>query len=163
MSERRRNLLTRLGTVAAPLAAGGRGFRTGMPSMRSWYRELRKPSWAPPGWVFGPVWTLLYMMMGVAMALVLRIGWRDPRVRRATGLFAGQLGLNALWTPIFFGLRAPGLALLELIGLWTMVAATLLRFYRLRPLAGLLLVPYLIWTTFAGALNAAIWWMNRGR
>lgn len=99
--------------------------------------------------------------MGVAAWLVWRVGWNKPEVRRAEGLFAGQLALNALWTPIFFGRRAFGLALADLFALWNLLLATLVQFYRVRPLAGLLLVPYLLWVTFAATLNAGVWWLNR--
>ena len=126
----------------------------------SWYRRLRKPAWSPPAWLFGPVWTLLYALMGIAAWLVAG-GRRDGR-GPALAAFGAQLALNAAWTPIFFGLRRPGLALLEIGATLLAVAATTALFLRQRPLAGVLLLPYLAWTAFATLLNAEIWRRNRG-
>jgi len=147
--------------IAISLAVGGLGGIATSSSVSTWYQNLNKPSWNPPSWVFGPVWTLLYILMGVAVWLVWRLGWASPRVRTALVLFGAQLLFNLLWSVIFFGLRKPGWALLEIILLWGLILATLVQFYRLRPESGLLLVPYQLWVTFATALNAAIWWLNR--
>jgi translocator protein len=125
---------------------------------RDWYARQSKPRWAPPPEVFGPVWTSLYASQAVAAWLVDGKAPRSPTPRR---LYVAQLGLNALWTPLFFGARRPGLALLEPIALWVSAALTARRFYRIRRPAGLLFLPYLAWLTFAAALNAAIW--RRGR
>lgn len=124
-----------------------------------WYRQLRKPSWSPPPWVFGPVWTLLYTLMGIAAWLVASGGraGRGP----ALAAFGLQLALNAAWTPIFFGLRRPALALAEIAFTLAAVTATVVLFLRQRTPAGLLLLPYLAWTAFAAVLNAAIWRRNR--
>jgi tryptophan-rich sensory protein len=124
----------------------------------SWYAWLDKPSFNPPGWVFGPVWTFLYVLMAIAAWLV----WRtdDPRRRTALTLFAVQLVANAAWSPLFFGARLPGWALAELVVLWFAVAATAWWFRKIEPRAAALLVPYLAWVTFAGALNAAIVRLN---
>lgn len=125
-----------------------------------WYAQLRKPLWTPPSWVFGPAWTLLYIMMAVAAWAVWRCGgWRVQW--RALGLFLLQWLLNAIWTPLFFGLHWPGVAFAEILALWMVLLVTLLAFWRVRPLAGWLLVPYLAWVTFASTLNGAIWWLNR--
>lgn len=128
----------------------------------AWYRQLRKPSWSPPSWLFGPVWTLLYALMGVAAWLVAG-GSRAQRAGRGPALaaFGAQLALNAAWTPIFFGLRRPGLALAEIVTTLAAVAVTVALFLRQRALAGLLLLPYLAWTAFATLLNAEIWRRNR--
>lgn len=147
--------------IAIPLGVGGLGGIATSSSVSSWYLTLTKPPWNPPSWVFGPVWTLLYILMGVAAWLVWRLGVGDPKVRVALVLFGVQLLLNLLWSVLFFGLRSPGWALLEIVVLWAFILATLLAFYRLRPAAGLLLVPYQLWVTFATALNTAIWWLNR--
>lgn len=121
----------------------------------AWYGALAKPSWTPPNWLFGPVWTLLYLTLAVAAFLVWRL--RPSRQRRvALTLFVVQLALNALWTPLFFGAHRPALALAEIVLLDLAVAATLVAFWRLRRSAGALLVPYLAWLFFATALNAAI-------
>lgn len=123
-----------------------------------YYRRLETPSWAPPPWIFGPVWTVLYASMGVAAWLVARrSGFRS---RGPLLLFGWQLVLNATWTPIFFGLRAPGLALVNIVLLWVAIAATLVAFLSRRTVAGVLLIPYLAWVTFASALNYAIWRRN---
>ena len=124
-------------------------------------RSLVRPSFAPPTWVFGPAWTTLYVMMGLAAFLVWQQGLARPDVRRALTLFGVQLVLNGLWSPLFFGLRAPGLALVEIVVLWFAILATLVAFWRTRRVAGGLLVPYLAWVTFATALNAGFWALNR--
>lgn len=124
-----------------------------------WYRSLDRPSWSPPAWVFGPVWTVLYTLMGVAAWLVWRRGGRGRST--AIALFGVQLALNAAWTPIFFGARAIGPALVEIVATWLAIVATVIAFARQRTLAGVLLLPYLAWTSFATALTAAIWRRNR--
>ncbi|HEY8485087.1 MAG TPA: TspO/MBR family protein, partial [Longimicrobiales bacterium] len=124
-----------------------------------WYRALDKPSWTPPAWVFGPVWTVLYGTMAVAAWLV----WKDRGLagaRPALLLFAVQLALNIAWSWLFFGLHRPGLALVDILALWAAILATLLAFWRVRGLAGALLLPYLGWVTFAAALNYRIWRLN---
>jgi translocator protein len=146
--------------LLASLSAGAVGGFATARAVTSWYPTLTKPAWTPPAWLFGPVWTVLYVLMGVA-------AWRvwlhraEPPAAQALAIFGVQLVLNALWSLLFFGLRAPGLAMAELVLLWLAIAASLGAFWRLEPLAGALLVPYLAWVTFAGALNHAIWWLNR--
>jgi tryptophan-rich sensory protein len=130
-------------------------------SVSTWYLTLEKPSWNPPSWLFGPVWTLLYILMGVAVWLVWRAGFDTPGVRGALILFGVQLLFNLAWSFVFFGMRQVGWALVEIIATWVLILATLLAFYQLRPAAGWLLVPYQLWVTFATALNATIWWLNR--
>jgi translocator protein len=123
------------------------------------YAELIKPSWAPPAAVFGPVWTILYLLMTVAAWLV----WREAQqknARPALSFYLVQLALNALWTWLFFAWRLGGWALAEIIVLWLLILLTLIAFYRVRPLAGYLLLPYLAWVGFAAALTAALWHLN---
>ncbi len=142
--------------VTAAAAALGAVASAAAPAV---YVTLARPAWAPPPAVFGPVWTVLYLLMAVAAWLV----WRTSGVRRARwplGLYVGQLALNALWTWLFFRWRLVGVALVEILGLALVIAATLAGFYRVRPLAGLLLAPYLAWVIFAGVLTAAIWRAN---
>jgi tryptophan-rich sensory protein len=125
----------------------------------AFYRALNTPSWAPPPWLFGPVWIALYAMMGFAAARV----WRSsPGVRRRNALiwFGVQLALNAAWTPVFFGLHAIGPAMVVIAALWIAIAGTTIAFSRVSKPAALLLVPYLGWVTFAAALNARLWSLN---
>ncbi len=135
-------------------ALGGAIFST-----RDWYATLVKPAWGPPAWVFGPVWTVLYALMAVAAWLVWKQGgWRAQS--KPLGLFLAQWVLNAMWTPLFFGLHNAGLAFAEITVLWVTLAATLVAFWRVRKLAGVLLIPYLLWVSFAAALNFSIWQLN---
>ncbi|MGM0575177.1 MAG: TspO/MBR family protein [Myxococcota bacterium] len=129
-------------------------------SVREWYPTLDKPPWTPPGWLFGPVWTALYVMMGVALYLVWRGGLRTRLQRVAVGLFGLQLALNGLWSFVFFGGQAPGPAFAEILVLDAALAATLVAFFRVSTLAGGLLVPYALWVGFATALNLTIWRLN---
>jgi translocator protein len=128
-------------------------------STDGWYTSLAKPAWNPPAWIFGPVWTVLYATMAVAAWMVWRRGgWRAQTYPLL--LFVVQWALNALWTPLFFGLQEPGLAFGAIVLLWAALAATLHAFHRVRPAAALLLLPYAAWLTFAVFLNYAIWRMN---
>lgn len=124
-----------------------------------WYGVLKKPSWNPPGWIFGPVWTALYAMMAVAAWLVWKRGGFAAQ-RRPLMLFLVQLALNALWTPLFFGLHWMGVAFAEIVLLWLAIGVTLLSFHRINRIAAWLLVPYLAWVSFAAALNFELWRLN---
>ncbi len=129
-------------------------------SVRDWYPTIQKPSWNPPAWLFGPVWTILYFMMAIAAWLV----WRKREfacVNRSLALFVFQLILNAAWSPLFFGLKNPMAGLLDIIPLWAAILATLISFWKISPAAGVLLAPYWLWVSFATALNFAIWKLNR--
>ena len=147
--------------IALPLMVGGvSGFVTARGG-QEWYPTLAKPPFNPPSWVFGPVWTLLYLMMGVAALLVWQKGWELDAVRAALLVFAVQLVLNGIWSVLFFGMRSPGLALVEILLLWVAIAATVALFWRVTPVAGMLLLPYLAWVSFAAVLNGSIWFLNR--
>jgi tryptophan-rich sensory protein len=123
------------------------------------YSELVRPDWAPPASLFGPVWTVLYALMGIAAWLVWRErGFRDARL--ALGLFLVQLALNALWSWLFFGWHLGAWAFADIVVLWVLIVATVIAFWRIRPLAGALLVPYLLWVSFAAFLNHAVWRLN---
>ena len=123
------------------------------------YTDLVRPDWAPPPSIFGPVWTVLYALMGIAAWLVWRVGgFRAAQF--ALTLFLGQLALNALWSWLFFGWHRGALAFADILLLWVLIVATLIAFWRIKPLAGALLVPYLLWVTFASALNYAVWQLN---
>jgi len=123
--------------------------------------ELARPAWAPPGWLFGPVWTALYLMMGIAAWLVWR-GHGFSRARFALLLFGVQLTVNALWTWLFFVWRQGGWAFVEILLLWVLIVATMIAFWRLQRLAALVLLPYLAWVSFATALTWSIWKLNPG-
>jgi tryptophan-rich sensory protein len=148
-----------IGLVALCLSAAGVGGLITSMTVGNWYQALAKPVWTPPDWVFGPVWTLLYLLMALAAWLVWRrAGW--PAARIPLAWFALQLALNISWSALFFGLRSPGLAALEIIGLWLAIAATVIAFWGRSTAAALLLLPYLFWTLFALALNFRIWQLN---
>lgn len=123
------------------------------------YAQLDRPGWAPPGWLFGPVWSVLYTLMAVAAWLVWRkVGF--PEATMAISLFVSQLVANALWSWVFFAWRLGALAVVEILVLWGLVAATVAAFGRIQRLAALLLLPYLAWVTFAAALTVALWRRN---
>jgi len=126
---------------------------------QSFYGQLNQPAWAPPAWLFGPAWTLLYTLMAIAAWLVWRQGGFRAQ-RRAMSLFLAQLILNALWSWIFFSWQLGGAAFAEIILLWLLIVATTVSFWRVKPVAGLLMTPYLLWVSFASALNLALWQMN---
>jgi benzodiazapine receptor len=125
----------------------------------SFYAQLAQPVWAPPPWVFGPVWTVLYALMGIAAWLVWRCGgFRANRL--ALALFLLQLAFNAVWSWLFFAWHRGVLSLADILVLWILIVATLVSFWRVRPLAGALLIPYLLWVSFASALNYSLWQLN---
>jgi translocator protein len=182
--------------LALPFVAGGVGGWATAQGVGDWYPTLAKPSFNPPSWVFGPAWTLLYILMGLAFFLVwdqeasdgkglvgargeARVGAREGGLlgargdvpggpwgggllgtRLAMALFGVQLFLNALWSFLFFWAQAPGWAFAEILLLWAAIAGTMVLFFRLRPLAGWLMTPYLGWVTFAAVLNYSIWTLN---
>lgn len=150
------SFLVLIGFVIVTFVAAFTGaiFRPG-----EWYEKLDKPSWRPPNSVFGPVWTLLYLMIALSGWLV----WREAGFAGAAlplAIYGLQLVLNAAWTPLFFGLHRPDLAFLDIVLVWLSVAATLLLFYPIHAGAALLLLPYLLWVGFAGTLNFSIWRRN---
>ncbi|MBD0321127.1 MAG: tryptophan-rich sensory protein [Gemmatimonadetes bacterium] len=123
------------------------------------YARLAKPAWAPPAWLFGPAWTVLFVLMGVAAWLVWKSRER-PGARRALGLFVVQLAFNALWSWLFFAWRRGDLALADVVLLELLIVVTMVAFWRVRPLAGALMIPYALWVAYATALTAAVWRMN---
>lgn len=149
-------------SLILPIIAGGIGSAATARSVNDWFPKLRQPKWAPPGSLFGPVWTTLYLLMGIADYIVSSEA-KGEHHDEARSAYNTQLGLNTLWSVLFFGVRSPGLALLEIPVLLIAIIVTIVRFTRISTLAAALLVPYLLWTTFATALNASIWWKNRGR
>ena len=161
-----RRRLTDAAIVATPLVAGGISSVFTMDGLRVWYRTIERPEWNPPDWVFGPVWTTLYLLMGVALLQVVRADRsRAAQARTARrvglGLFAIQLALNFAWSWIFFTNHDLFGALVEILALWLAIVATIVAFGRVRTSAAALLVPYLAWTSFATLLTATIWSLNR--
>jgi benzodiazapine receptor len=152
-----------VGSVVLCEAAGAVGSIYTYHSVRDWYPKLEKPSFTPPSWVFGPLWTVLYAMMGVSLYLgsQRRTEGDDALWQASRALFGIQLMLNVLWSYVFFGRRSPGWALVEILFLWVAIVATTWAFSKISRTPGLLLLPYLLWTSFAVVLNHSIWRLNR--
>jgi len=129
-------------------------------SIPTWYAKLNKPAFSPPNWIFGPVWTLLYAMQGIAAYLIYQKIADNPMAKMALALFIIQLILNAIWTPLFFGLKNPRLAFFEILLMWIFIVLSTVWFFRVSPTAGYLMLPYLAWVSFASALNYSIWRLN---
>jgi len=146
--------------VALCLAAGGIASAFTMASIQTWYAELQQPSLTPPDWIFAPVWTTLYIMMGVAAGLVWGSKERSRNASFALALFLVHLAVNMAWSLVFFRLQSPGGAFGVIVVLWVMVVILIGLFWRLSRPASVLLLPYLLWVTFASYLNAGIWYLN---
>ncbi|MFA6329845.1 MAG: TspO/MBR family protein [Candidatus Micrarchaeia archaeon] len=147
-------------SIAVALAAGLIGSFFTIPSIPTWYAQLAKPSFTPPSWVFGPAWTLLYVLMGIAFFLAWRKDFKGAGRNTAIGTYFLQLALNVLWSIVFFGWHSPlaGLAVIAL--LWVSIAATTAVFWRISKAAAWLLLPYLLWVSFASLLNYSVWTLN---
>ncbi len=145
-------------SIGVCLVVGWLGSLVTRPALRDWYAALSKPAWTPPSWVFAPVWTSLYLTMAVAAWLVWR---RQPLASVPMRLFLLQLLLNFAWTAVFFGFRAPGWAVMEIAVLWVAILVAAISFAKTSALAAGLMAPYLLWVAYAGALNFAIWRLNR--
>ena len=163
---RSQQLIGLAGWMALCFATAGAG-AVASANAKTFYSGLVQPAWAPPGWLFGPVWTLLYTLMAVAAWLVWLQGpqrrhGHNPSTRAALLLFLAQLLANALWSWVFFAWRNGALAMAEVLLLWCLVAATTLVFWRVRRLAGVLLLPYLAWVSLATALTFSVWQRNPG-
>lgn len=146
-------------SIMLALSAGAVGGVLTAKSIPNWYRTLNKPAWNPPNWVFGPVWSALYVLMGVSAWMV----WERAGVGGTPWwlvIYLIQLGLNLAWSLIFFGMQQPKWAFIEIIFLWLSILATIIAFWPISPLAACLLLPYLAWVSFAGVLNASIWRLN---
>ncbi len=146
--------------ILLPLAVGWLGSVATLGAVREWYPTLVQPSFAPPTWVFGPVWTILYVMMGAASWLAWRQGIAKPEVRSALAVYGVQLAFNLAWSWLFFRLRQPFVALIEIVVLLVLIAITARRFAVVSRMAALLMLPYLAWVAFATVLNAGFWWLN---
>ncbi|HIH20424.1 TPA: tryptophan-rich sensory protein [Candidatus Micrarchaeota archaeon] len=132
------------------------------PGIASWYSTLNKPSFTPPDWVFMPVWIVLYFFMGIALYLVWEKGLKDKKIEKAIFIFAVQLALNVAWSYAFFGLQSPLYGLVIIGVLWGTIVETILKFRPISNTAGLLLLPYILWVSFALVLNFSIWMLNPG-
>lgn len=152
------NWLKLLISLALPQLVGGLGAFFTITSVQSWFTTLAKPSWNPPSWLFGPVWTTLYVLMGIACYLI----WKSdhPMKKPLLKLYAVQLILNGLWSPAFFGMQSPLMGLLVIVPLWIAIVLCIVQFRKVSSLASGLMVPYLAWVTFATALNGAIFMLN---
>lgn len=140
-------------SIGLCLGAGVLGSFFTVSSIATWYQTLNKPFFSPPNWIFGPVWTILYILMGISLYLV----WEKKKV---PAVFWIQLILNALWSIIFFGMRNPTLALMDIVALWITIILTMKAFYKINKIAAYLLIPYLVWVSFATILNLIIVLLN---
>lgn len=131
-----------------------------MPAIPIWYDTLDKPFFTPPNWIFAPVWSLLFTIIGISAFLIWRTGSKEKNVRNALGIFIIQLLLNILWSFLFFGLRSPLAGFIEIIVLWFAILLTIVKFYKISKLAGFLLLPYILWVSFALVLNFYLWRLN---
>jgi len=129
-------------------------------SIDGWYAGIIKPALNPPNWIFGPVWTTLFVLMGIAAFLIWKMGLERREVKIALGIFLGQLVLNTFWSIVFFSWQSPGGALVVVILLWLAILTTIIAFYRLSKTAAWLLIPYILWVSFASYLNYSIWFLN---
>jgi translocator protein len=154
-------MLKLFASLAVVLAAGAIGSLATMRAIPTWYGGLAKPLFNPPDWLFGPAWTALYLMMAVAAFLVWKQGIGAAGVKLALSVFLVQLVLNCLWSILFFGLRSPLAGLVDIVALWLAILATIVLFFRVSVPAGVLLLPYIAWVSFAAILNAAILRLNR--
>ena len=153
-----RQILGLIGWLIVSFAASAVGAVASIQA-KSFYSQLAQPAWAPPSFLFGPVWTVLYALMAIAAWLVWRSGGLHTN-RIALSLFMVQLALNALWSWLFFAWQRGALAFVDIVLLWLLIVVTLVSFWRVRPLAGALLIPYLLWVSFASALNYSLWQLN---
>ncbi len=159
-TNRKKLVIIFIASLLIPQAIGALGGLLTAPSIGSWYAALNKPSINPPDWIFGPVWTALYLMMGIALFLVWKNGLSRREVKMAVAAFGVQLALNLAWSYLFFYLHSPFGAFVEIMALWLAIAATLATFLKVSRAAGLLLVPYILWVSFAAVLNFFIWRLN---
>ncbi len=130
------------------------------PSIPTWYASINKPAFVPPSWVFAPVWTTLFLLMGVSLYLIWDRGLAGRENKIAVGIFGVQLFLNILWSALFFGLQSPLAAFVDIIPLWLAIVVSTVLFYRISRWAGVIMVPYILWVSFAAFLNYSVWVLN---
>jgi tryptophan-rich sensory protein len=161
MEQRKMNNILKLVTsIIICLFAGFIGSIFTSPSIPTWYATLTKPSFNPPDWIFAPVWTTLFVLMGISLYLVWNRGLQDKKVKISLFIFGLQLVLNVLWSFLFFGLHSPFYAFLEIIILWIAIVLMIVNFFKVSRTAGLLLLPYIFWVSFAAILDFSIWRLN---
>jgi len=130
------------------------------PAIPTWYANINKPSFSPPNWVFAPVWATLFLLMGISLFLIWRKGLNEKNVKIAFFFFIFHLGLNTLWSILFFGLKSPFAAFIEIVFLWIAILVSIILFFRISKIAAYLLIPYILWVSFASILNFSIWRLN---
>lgn len=155
------NILKLIVSIGICLIAGAVGSIFTMPSIPTWYATLNRPAIAPPNWIFGPVWTTLFILMGIALYIVWQKGADKKDVKSAVILFGTQLLLNIFWSILFFGMQRPLYSFMEIIFLWLAILATILAFFKISKTAGWLLIPYILWVSFASYLNLAFYLLNK--
>lgn len=151
-----KNILKLIISITVPLLAGFIGSYFTMPAIPSWYAELTKPNLNPPNWIFAPVWTTLYILMGISFFMI----WQKGRHNLQMVVFGAQIILNTTWSFFFFGMQRLDVAFLNIVLLWIMIVLTIVLFFRVSKIAAYLLIPYIIWVSFASYLNLAIWMLN---
>ncbi|ODS36627.1 TspO protein [Candidatus Altiarchaeales archaeon WOR_SM1_SCG] len=154
------NILKLAASIIICLSAGFIGSIFTMDSISTWYMEIEKPFFNPPNWVFAPVWTTLYILMGISLYIVWKNGIEKEGVKIALTLFGVQIVLNTLWSILFFGMKSPLYAFVEIIILWAAILLTIIKFMKISKTAGYLLVPYILWVSFAAVLNFSIFILN---
>jgi len=160
MNTKLKNVFLFIISLAIPLAVGYLGSLLTTPSIATWYATLNKPSFNPPNWLFAPVWTTLFILMGLALFLIIKQGKNNKFYRQAYLSFGAQLFLNIYWSFLFFFIHAPNLAFWSIISLLSMIIVNIYYFYQVKRSAAYLLIPYLAWVSFAAILNYAIWSLN---
>ena len=157
---RARDIIKLAISIVACQCAGIIGSIFTTPAIPTWYATLQKPPFAPPNWLFAPAWITLYLLMAIAAFLIWRKGLEQKEVKSALVIFLAQLVLNALWSVVFFGFQSPLYGVVVIVALWVVILLTILRFFKLSTAAGALLLPYILWVSFAAVLNVSIWVLN---
>jgi benzodiazapine receptor len=155
-----RDIIKAVVSIVACEGAGGIGAIFTTPAIPTWYASFEKPPFTPPNWLFAPAWTTLYLLMGIAAFLIWRQGLEQKGVKSALVIFLVQLILNTLWSVVFFGLKSPFYGMVVILALWVVILLAILRFFKLSTAAGALLLPYILWVSFAAALNISVWVLN---
>ena len=157
---KKKDVLTLMISILICQCAGFVGSLFTRPSISTWYANLDKPPFSPPNGVFSPVWITLFLLMGISLFLIWRRGLAERKVRVALGFFGSQLIFNILWSVLFFGLRSPFTGFIDIVVLWIAIALTIFYFWKVSKTAGILLLPYIVWVSFAAVLNVFIWRLN---